>query len=295
MTTEKQIKANKQNALVSTGPVTDEGKTLVSQNAVKHGIFSRDLVIPNGDGKEDAQEYRELLDGLIISLSPSGQMESLLVEKITVDFWRLRRILRFETGSIRNFLDMAISDYYNKKDWEGKEKHRSNEKIKEDLAQQNELINWNNIYIMLLKKDAVSFDKPLWANEDLESDIKEDFNLIMESIGEKIMNGDEYLAFENSGLDFEQMKSILKRAGYTNKDIAKELIKSLEKQNHGCNKRIEKLNQELLKNAFAEEIAVKLHSLPPGDIYEKIIKYEKAIQRSILQNIALLKRLQSMR
>lgn len=295
MTTEKQIKANQHNALVSTGPVTDEGKTIVSQNAVKHGIFTRDLVIPNGDGKEDADEYRELLDGLVISLFPSGQMESLLVEKIAVDFWRLRRVLRFETGSIRKFLDMALSNYYNKTDYEGKEKHRKNEVIDEDIAKQNEYIDWNNLYIKTLKKDAVSFENPIWSNEDLESDIKEDFYLIMKSIGEKILNEDEYLAFEDTGLDFEQMKAILKRAGYTNKDIARELIECLKKQNKEYEKQIEKLDQERLKNAFAEEVAVKLHSLPPGDTHEKIIKYEKAIQRSILQNIALLKRLQSMR
>ena len=62
MTTEKQIEANKQNALVSTGPVTAEGKAVVSQNAVKHGIFVRDLIISSGDGKENEQEYREMLD-----------------------------------------------------------------------------------------------------------------------------------------------------------------------------------------------------------------------------------------
>jgi len=39
MTTQKQIKANRQNAQKSTGPKTDEGKAAVSQNAVKHGIF----------------------------------------------------------------------------------------------------------------------------------------------------------------------------------------------------------------------------------------------------------------
>src|SRR3990167_1010559 len=118
MTTEKQVEANKQNALVSTGPVTTEGKAIVSQNAVKHGIFARDLIISSGDGKEDAQEYRELLDGLVVSFNPAGQMECLLVEKIAVDFWRLRRVLRFEAGSTRKFLDMAISNYYNKADWE---------------------------------------------------------------------------------------------------------------------------------------------------------------------------------
>jgi len=42
-------------------------------------------------------------------------------------------------------------------------------------------------------------------------------------------------------------------------------------------------------------VAIKMSSLPAGDDYEKVIKYEKAVQRSILQNLALLKRLQSMR
>ena len=81
MTTKKQIEANKQNALVSTGPVTAEGKALVSQNAVKHGIFAKDLIITAGDGKEDEQEHKELLDGLILSLHPSGQMEAFWLRK----------------------------------------------------------------------------------------------------------------------------------------------------------------------------------------------------------------------
>jgi len=42
MTTEKQVEAN---ALLSTCAVTVEGKTVVSRNAVKHGIFTKDLVI----------------------------------------------------------------------------------------------------------------------------------------------------------------------------------------------------------------------------------------------------------
>jgi hypothetical protein len=141
----------------------------------------------------------------------------------------------------------------------------------------------------------VTFDNPKWSNENLESDIEEDFHLIFESTGEKIMNEDEFLDFEDKGLEFEQMKTILKRAGYTDNDVAGELIECLKKQNKGYEKRIEELNQERLKNAFAEEVTVKLNSLPGGDTYEKVIKYEKAIQRSILQNIALLKWLQAMR
>ena len=205
MTTEKQVEANKQNALVSTGPVTDEGKALVSQNAVKHGIFARDLIITSGDGKEDQQEYAELLDGLIVSLNPKGQMECVLVEKIAVDFWRLRRVLRFESGSIRKFLDMAINDYYDKTDYMGNKEHKTNEELDEEIAE-------------------------LSARQTKQSQ-----------------------------------------------------------------KRIAELEQEKLKNKYAEEVVIKTSSLPADDTYEKVIKYEKAVQRSILQNLALLKRLQSMR
>ena len=112
MTTEKQIEANKKNALMSTGAVTIEGKLIVAKNAVKHGVFTKDLIISNGDGKENAEEYNELLNGLIESLVPDGQMEYLLVEKLAVDFWRLKRVLRFETGSLRKYLDFVINDYY---------------------------------------------------------------------------------------------------------------------------------------------------------------------------------------
>jgi len=205
MTTEKQVKANKENALVSTGPVTAKGKALVSRNAVKHGIFAKDIIIVTGDGKEDERQYRELMDGLVASLNPSGQMEYLLVEKIAVDYWRLRRVLRFETGSIRNILDMAISDYYDKRDYFGKKERKGNDEIDEEIS--------------------------------------------------------------------------------TYKD----------KQDKASEERIAELKRQKLKNKLAEEVTVKIGSLPPGEDWEKVIKYEKAVQRSILQNLALLKRLQAMR
>ncbi len=115
MTTEKQITANQQNALKSTGPITEEGKVTVTQNPIKHGILVKDLIIKKGDGKEDAKEFNDMLKNLMQSLRPNDQMESLLVEKIAVDFWRLKRILNFETGSIRKYVDTVIYDYYHQK------------------------------------------------------------------------------------------------------------------------------------------------------------------------------------
>lgn len=112
MTTAKQNKANQNNALLSTGPVTDSGKAIVSLNAVRHGIFTKDLIVSCSFGKEDQGEYEELLRNLISSLSPENQVESLLVEKIAIDFWRLRRVIRFEAGSIGKYLEEIFKEFY---------------------------------------------------------------------------------------------------------------------------------------------------------------------------------------
>lgn len=295
MTTEKQIQANKQNALVSTGPVTDEGKAVVVQNAVKHGVFARDLIIASGDGKENEEEYRQLLQNLIVSLNPSGQMEHLLVEKIAVDFWRLRRVLRFETGCIRKYLDMVIYDYYNKTDdFEGKKKNKTNDELDEEIDQQKEYLGWNNRYIKALKKGVVTFENPMWTGEGLESEIEEDLIMVAETIKEKAMSEDEYLRFEEGELSFEELKAVFKKAGYTDKDIAGELVRALEKQNEGYKKEIYDLEQKKLKNRIAEEVNIKICSLPAGDNAEKVMRYEKSIQKSIFQNLAILKKLQSL-
>ncbi|MDD5258513.1 MAG: hypothetical protein PHD29_00905 [bacterium] len=292
MTTKKQIEANKKNALVSTGAVTDEGKVIVSQNAVKHGVFARDLIISSGDGRESEEEYRQLLSNLAQSLSPSGQLEHLLVEKIAVDFWRLRRVLRFETGSIRKYLDMVIYDYYNKEDDLGKRENKTNDELDEEIRQQQEYFDWNNAYIKALKKGVVNFNNPTWSGEGLESDIEADLTMVAEAIKEKAMSEDESLRFEDGGLPFEEVKAILKKAGYTDKDIADELVQKLDRQNKGYKKEIYDLEQKKLKNKIAEEVNIKICSLPAGDNAEKVMRYEKSIQKSIFQNLATLKKLQ---
>jgi len=294
MTTEKQTEANKKNALMSTGAITDAGKAVVAKNAVKHGVFAQDLIISSGDGRENEDEYIELLYNLTKSLNPSGQMEYLLVEKIAVDFWRLRRVLRFETGSIRKYLDMVIYDYYNKADWQGKKENKTNDELDEEIAKQQEFLGWNNAYIKALKKGVVSFDNPTWSGEGLESDIEEDLIMVADAIKEKAMSEDEYLRFEEGELSFEELKAVFKKAGYEDKDIAEELVRELEKQNEGYNKTIYDLEQKKLKNRIAEEVNIKICSLPAGDNAEKVMRYEKSIQKSIFQNLVILKKLQSL-
>ena len=94
MASKKQIQANRQNALKSTGPKTPEGKATARLNATKHGLLSQEVLIPG----EDEAALKELGERLRAELEPVGEMESLFVERIIDATWRLRRLSRVEAG-----------------------------------------------------------------------------------------------------------------------------------------------------------------------------------------------------
>jgi hypothetical protein len=58
MAGEAQVLANRRNARQSTGPRTAEGKAVVSQNAVRHGLLGREVVI-QGEDRGEFEFYRE--------------------------------------------------------------------------------------------------------------------------------------------------------------------------------------------------------------------------------------------
>ena len=98
---EKKLAANRNNAKQSTGPRTEEGKRRSRRNAVKHGILSSVLVIKEGDGTEDAEEFDHLFAELQGDLAPVGALENMMVESIAIAYWRARRALQAENGLVR--------------------------------------------------------------------------------------------------------------------------------------------------------------------------------------------------
>jgi hypothetical protein len=94
MTSDRKAEANRRNALRSTGPKTPEGKAAVRLNALKHGLLSREILLPG----EDEEALRELGERLRAELQPVGELENLLVDRIIAAYWRLRRLGRVEAG-----------------------------------------------------------------------------------------------------------------------------------------------------------------------------------------------------
>ena len=93
MASTKQIAANRRNGHRSTGPKTEEGKAVSRTNATRHGILSAVQVLP---GQEDPDEWTTHLEALLEDLSPAGYLERVLVERIAIQLWRLRRVVRYE-------------------------------------------------------------------------------------------------------------------------------------------------------------------------------------------------------
>ena len=87
MSTQAKIHANRLNAQKSTGPNTPQGKAVVSQNALKHGLSARHDVITT-ESQADFDLHR---DALLAELDPIGPMESILADRIVSLSWRLKR------------------------------------------------------------------------------------------------------------------------------------------------------------------------------------------------------------
>jgi hypothetical protein len=106
MASKAQVTANRENARKSTGPRTDEGKAVVSKNAVKYGLFAKEVIIFG----EDPADYDALHDAILAELAPSGVMEILLAERVVSLTWRLHRVERLMSEVINELIDKRLKD-----------------------------------------------------------------------------------------------------------------------------------------------------------------------------------------
>jgi len=92
MISEKQLEANRRNALRSTGPRTEEGKKASALNARRHNLTGQVTAMTDADRiMHDAFSA-----SLVESLAPEGAMETQLAQRIATDSWRLNRLSAIE-------------------------------------------------------------------------------------------------------------------------------------------------------------------------------------------------------
>jgi hypothetical protein len=94
MTSFRQIEANRRNGRLSTGPVTEEGKTRSRRNAVRHGLTAETVI----DTLEDAEDYAAFEMAVTADYDAQSAVERELVLRLASLLWRLRRATAIESG-----------------------------------------------------------------------------------------------------------------------------------------------------------------------------------------------------
>jgi hypothetical protein len=92
MTSEKQIDANRRNALLSTGPASEAGHNHSRMNGLRHGLTGQVTTMTD----EDLAAHDQFSKALMRDLAPEGAMETQLAQRIATDSWRLNRAIAIE-------------------------------------------------------------------------------------------------------------------------------------------------------------------------------------------------------
>ena len=92
----KQLEANRRNALKSTGPRTPEGKKISCLNALKHGVYSHNVVLPY----EDHQAWEIHFNNFVDAARPSDAIEAALTRQLASIEWRMQRFDRMEAAHL---------------------------------------------------------------------------------------------------------------------------------------------------------------------------------------------------
>lgn len=275
MTTQKQTDANRKNAALSTGPHTEEGKTVVSRNALKHGVFAREVVISAGDGRENEDEYQALLAGLQGDLCPAGQIEHLLVEKIAVNYWRLRRLVRYETGEVRklldDFMDKAIDEFYKRDSFSLGGRERRQPPM--EYYDYGDEVSEADVETQAARVQNLSDSRiPLEADDN-------NLQAVYQIRVGANANAELPEGWRANALDFLNDLSPQQK-GKTRKEILSReeqiLVEMREVRN--WNKKFDLLS--------------RVRAIPNRHDLEKVIKYETALERSIFRNLATLREIQ---
>ncbi|MHC4556898.1 MAG: hypothetical protein ACYTFW_04455 [Planctomycetota bacterium] len=282
----KQLQANKKNAQKG-GVKTQEGKAIVKYNALKHGLLAKETVITVGEGAESPEEFNALLGDLKTQLAPEGTLEEMLVEKIVVAYWRLRRAYRYEVGLIRSELDNATDDYYNgKTSSSGYKKQKTDEEIEQEIEQQKEsLESW--------KKDKKDFTKMHKDGKPLEKIY--DWSENWEWLEQKYDYLQPSRCYED-GFEPRALREFLNNGFNLSDDqIWQAHIELCDEKMDEHKKEIANLEKQKQKNELRLQVIKKLGNIPSRHELDRLLRYEGAIERQLYKALNQLDRIQRLR
>lgn len=281
---QKQLEANRTNATKG-GVKTPEGKAIVKYNALKHGLLAQEAVITVGDGAENPQEFEGLWNSLKTQFAPEGALEEMLVEKVAVAYWRMRRAHRYEVGLIRSDLDNAVEDFYSETRWDHKKQNKTDAEIDDQIAaEKRELADWEET-----KRDLVRMQQEGKSLEDTYD--QED---VWDWLSEKVR---DYLPGEEDRIwqPDELRECLNKDKEWPDEDIWQALIRVCEEKIEAQKENIATLTNQKRKNQLRLQVIGKLGNIPSKEELDRLLRYEGAIERQFYKALHQLERLQRLR
>jgi len=268
------------------GVKTPGGKAISRFNAIKHGLLAQEIVVLAADRAEDPDTFAALLKGLQQQFDPQGAVEGLLVEKIAVAYWRLRRACRYESGLVQRDIDQTAEHFYNQTNWKQEKIHKTDQQLDQEIAEQKEWIaDWQNNkrQFRRMKKDG----RALADTYDQDG--------AWEDLGETI----DPLIPEDYDFDDYGPKEICEflhgHAGWTDDKVWKALSTVCDEHVASHQKKIQALEKQ--KQRYHGKIAVlqKLGNVPSHHELNRLLRYETAIERQFYKALNQLERMQRLR
>ena len=282
----KQLQANKKNAKKG-GVKSAEGKAIVKYNALKHGLLAQETVITAGEGAENREEFSALLDDLKLQLQPEGTLEEMLVEKIAVAYWRLRRAYRYESGLIRRELDTATDDFHEGRNREFNRTHKTDEQIEAKTAEEKERLEvWKKDRRDLMRMHKAG--KPLEDIYDREGNWEKLYHKVSEIVPEEELDDDQEWT--------KQLREFLNnKASWSDDRIWQTLIEICDEKVKEHAEAIADLEKEKAKNTLKLQVIKKLGTIPSRHELDRLLRYEGSIERQFYKALNQLERLQRLR
>ena len=158
------------------GPKTEEGKKHSSQNSIKAGAYSRELVLP----QESVEEFELLYETFVSDLKPQDIVGFTLVRDLVGIAWKQMRLDRYEAKVLIDILNAPIR----------KEEYRGTAYLwREDIQDLMPAIHDVNPEFAKGAASALIFAnsiKGLELSAELEQEIKDQYPVLDEFLNEKI-------------------------------------------------------------------------------------------------------------
>jgi hypothetical protein len=104
---ENRLRANVRNASHACGPKTELGRAIASRNALRHGLCSTQVLLPN----EDPAEFQALHDAWFDHDRPTDPGHVAALDSLVLAAWRLRRCARQEAAVLTQRVLEAAAAY----------------------------------------------------------------------------------------------------------------------------------------------------------------------------------------